>query len=247
MKIIKIKKLKQKINHLRVNQIIQLVDGVESYNILEELKNTPAHITLAQLLNISSLLRSDVTKSFRKSKGDDEIIVGLADSYNTLTDLEIVNNPSHDYNSKNVQEHDITVVKGFVNGATAAVLIDGCSNANLVTRNFLNNSIKNYKIVGSVTSKVHQAMSDAEERVYEIVQLDVNIGNLTISSNFRISEKEDSFYDIIIGLKTQHDHKIIVDTVDKYLSIKNKENKLVPLVPIEDINISFTSLIMLFI
>jgi len=45
------------------------MDGVELYNILEELKNTPAHI------NISSSLRSDVTKSFRKSKGDDEIIV----------------------------------------------------------------------------------------------------------------------------------------------------------------------------
>jgi len=41
---------------------------------------------------------------------------------------------------------------------------------------------------------------------------------------------------------------IIVDTVDKYLSIKNKENKLVPLVSIEDISIFlFTSLIMLFI
>jgi len=177
-----------------------------------------------------------VTKSFRKSKGDDEIIVGLADSHNTLTDLEIVNNPSHDYNSKNVQEHDIAVVKGFVNGATAAVLIDGCSNANLVTRNFLNNSIKNYKIVGSVASKVHQTMSDAEERVYEIVQLDVNIGNLKISSNFGISEKEGSFYNIIIGLKTQHDHRNIVDTMDKYLSFKNKENKLVPLVPIENIS-----------
>ena len=156
------------------------MDGVESYNILEELKNTPAHITLAQLLNISSSLRSDVTKSFRKSKGDNEITVGIADSHNTLTDLEIMNNPYHDYNSKNVQEHDIAVVKGFVNGTTAAVLIDGCSNVNLVTRNFLNNSIKNYKIIGSVASKVHQAMSDAEERVYEIVQLDVNIGNLNI-------------------------------------------------------------------
>ena len=130
----------------------------------------------------------------------------------------------------------MAVVKGFVNGASAAVLIDECSNGNLVTRNFLNNSIKNYKLVVSVASKVHQTMSDAEEHVYEIVQLDVNIGNLKISSNFRISEKEDPFYDIIIGLKTQHDHRIIVDTVVKYLLIKNKENKLVPLVPIEDIS-----------
>ena len=60
------------------------MDGVESYNILEELKNTSAHIMLAQLFNISSSLHSDVTKSFRKSKGDDEIIVGLTDSPNLL-------------------------------------------------------------------------------------------------------------------------------------------------------------------
>ena len=79
-------------------------------------------------------------------------------------------------------------------------------------------------------------MSDAEEHVYGIVQLDVNIWNLKISCNFEISEKEDTFYDIIIGLKTQHNHRIIVGTVYKYLSIKNKENNLVPLVPIEDIS-----------
>jgi len=38
------------------------MDGVESYNILEGLKNTLAHIMLTHLLNISSSLRLDVTK-----------------------------------------------------------------------------------------------------------------------------------------------------------------------------------------
>jgi len=55
------------------------MDGVKLYNILEELKNTPAHIMLAQLLNISSSLCLDVTKSFKKFKDNDEIIIGLAD------------------------------------------------------------------------------------------------------------------------------------------------------------------------
>jgi len=35
-------------------------------------------------------------------------------------------------------------------------------------------------------------------------------------------EKGEPFYDIIISLKTQSDYTMIVDVVDKYLSIKNK-------------------------
>ena len=65
-------------------------------------------------------------------------------------------------------------------------------------------------------------MFDAEELVYEISSNQMLIlQNLKISSNFRISEKRrDSLYVIVIGLKSQHNHRIIVDTVDKYLSIK---------------------------
>jgi len=54
-----------------------------------------------------------------------------------------------------LQEHDIAVVRGSVQNKTAAILIDACSKANIVTRSFLD--------IGSFTSRVHQAMSDAEE------------------------------------------------------------------------------------
>jgi len=124
------------------------------------------------------------------------------------------------------------------------VLIDNCSNANLVTRKFLNNFIKNYKIIGTITGKVHQVMSDTEEGTYEIVLLEVNIGALKVEANFRILEKEEPFYDIIISLKTQSDYRMIVDVVDKCLSIKNKRNELEHIAPLEDISLIHTQLML---
>ena len=231
----------------RVEQIIKLIDGVQRYDILEELRNTPAHISIAQLLDVSNKLRTDITKSLKKNKIENDTIVGVAEAYDTLKDIEIVNNPLHDYNSKEVQEHDIAVVRGSVDGKTAAILIDGCSNANIVTRSFLNDNSINYEVLGSISSRVHQAISDAEEQNYEIVYLEVDIGKIKVKSKFRISEKENSFYDIIIGLKTQYDHRIIVDTVDKCLAIKNKNNTLEPIVPLEDISLFHSSALLCYL
>ncbi|ORX76123.1 hypothetical protein BCR32DRAFT_248998 [Anaeromyces robustus] len=155
----------------RVPSILNLMQEIQPYNIIEEFKNTPANISLAQLLAVSNPLRAEVTKSFRRSKPEQAMIVGLADYQNARPEFELVNNPNHGYQSKKVQEHDIAVVRGLVEGSTAVVLIDGCSNANLVTRKFLNEVVKEYSIIGTVSGRVHQAMSDTEEYTYEIVPL----------------------------------------------------------------------------
>ena len=129
---------------------------------------------MARLLSISSALRSDITKSFKKVRTeDDDAVVGCAEYHNDIEEFETINNPTHCYSTREIQEHDIAVVSGTVNGHSAAVFIDGGSNTNLVTRNFLNKNIKNYTIVGSTSGRVHQALSNTEERVYEMVKLEV--------------------------------------------------------------------------
>jgi len=229
----------------RVGQIIKLLDGIEPYDIIEELQNTPANITLAQLIGISNALRSDITKSFKKVRTeDDDAVVGCAEYHNDIEEFEIVNNPTHCYATREIQEHDISIVNGTVNGHSAAVLIDGGSNTNLVTRNFLNKNIKNYTIVGSTSGRVHQALSNTEERVYEIVKLEVQIGTLKINAVFRVFDNDDSIFDIIINLKTQADYKLLVDADSKYLYVKSGINNVngvftfsaVPLVPLEDVH-----------
>ena len=121
-------------------------------------------------------------------------MVGCAEYHNDIEEFEIVNNPTHCYTTREIQEQDIAIVNGTVNGHSVAVLIDGGSNTNLVTRNFLNKNIKNYTIVGSTSGRVQQALSNTEERVYEMVKLKVQIGNLKINAIFRIFDNDDSIY-----------------------------------------------------
>ena len=47
-------------------------------------KNSPTHISIAQLLDLSSILRTDVIKSFGKNKIKNEIIIGVAETYGIL-------------------------------------------------------------------------------------------------------------------------------------------------------------------
>jgi len=53
------------------------------------------------------------------------------------------------------------------------ILTDGGSNENLVTRSFLNKNIKNYTMVSSTSGRAHQALSNADERLYEVINLEV--------------------------------------------------------------------------
>ena len=179
-----------------------------------------------------------------KRTEDDDAVVGCAEYHNDIEEFEIVNNPTHCYATREIQEHDIAIVNGTVNGHSAAVLIDGGSNTNLVTRNFLNKNIKNYTIVGSTSGRVHQALSNTEERVYEMVKLEVQIGTLKINAVFRVFDNDDSIFDIIINLKTQADYKLLVDADSKYLYVKSGINNVngvftfsaVPLVLLEDVH-----------
>ena len=79
--------------------------------------------------------------------------------YYLLFNYLLFNNNIKDNNSKgngnNDIEHDIAIVNGTVNDHSAAVLVDGGSNTNLVTRNFLNKNIKNYTTVGSMSASTN--------------------------------------------------------------------------------------------
>ena len=87
--------------------------------------------------------------------------MGYGECYNNINGWEITNDLVHRYCTRKVQEHDIAVVSGSVDGFPTTILIDGGSNANLVTRKFLNEHIKNYTIVGTNSGGVHQALTDA--------------------------------------------------------------------------------------
>jgi len=102
---------------------------------------------------------------------------------------------------------------------------------------------------------VHQALFNTEERVYEMVKLEVQIGTLKINAVFRVFDNDDSIFDIIINLKTQADYKLLVDADSKYLYVKSGINNVngvftfsaVPLVPLEDVHELHTQCIFCYI
>ena len=98
--------------------------------------------------------------------------------------------------------HDVAVVRGYINGYPASIFIDTFSNANLISCKFLNKFVKNYQIIGHDKSTIRQTMVDDISRVYDIVRLAVKLGSVEFITDFKISNKDDPFYDTIISLKT---------------------------------------------
>jgi len=214
--------------------MLKLSKDIEKYHISDDLKNTKANISLAQVLEISNQARTELTNNLKKEHINTSVVAGLY-NINSPPDTEIVNNPCHSYTSKQVDDHDIAVVKAWINEENAFVLVDACSNANLISRRFLDDHIKSYQIEGHIYSKIQQAMEDVRTKTYDLVELKVSLGTLTFPVLFRIADHENPFYDVIIGLKVHHDNRIIVDSVDKVVSFKTKGGTLEPLTPIVDI------------
>jgi len=231
---------------------IQMMRNREQYNICEDLLNIPANITIGQLLNISKISKDELIKGIKNSKQNNENIINATNSnidnnYNNndnssnnenYSDINYNSKIANNLNNNNniVHEHDVAVVRGYINGYPASIFIDACSNANLISRKFLNKFVKNYQIIGHDKSTIRQAMVDDISRVYDIVRLAVKLGSVEFITDFKISDKDDPFYDAIISLKTQSDNRILIDTIHKVLAYMNMDDKLVPISNIEDIN-----------
>jgi len=216
--------------------VVKLAKDIKKYDICEDLKNVQANVTFAQVLEMSNQVRTDLVNNLKKEKSDASIVMGMVQQDLVTPEVEVVNNPYHDYLSKAVDEHDIAAVQATINGMDAFLLVDACSNANIVSKKFLDEKIKEYQIIGKIDSRIQQALQDDVPRTYDLVELEVSIGHVKFPVLFKVSYNENPFYDALIGLKVQHDNRIMVDTVDKVVSLKSQKGTLEPLTPIIDIN-----------
>ena len=216
--------------------VVKLSKNIDKYDICEDLRNTKANVTFAQVLDMSNQVRNDLANNLKKEKVSTSIVMGMVQQDVLPPEVEVVNNPYHDYWSKAVDEHDIAAVQATINGYEAFLLVDACSNANIVSKKFLDEKIQDYHVIGKVDSRIQQALQNDLPRTYDLVELEVSIGHVKFPVLFKVSYNENPFYDALIGLKVQHDHRIIVDTVDKVVSLKSKKGTLEPLTPIIDVN-----------
>jgi len=214
---------------------ISLLSDQDRYSIVNELSQYKCEITLGQLLNESPKLRSELIKSLRYNKLN---IIGTTEYYQP--EVEYVNNIHHSYVSKakEIDEKAIAAVTASVDGIEGRLLTDTCSNINLVTIKYLNSLPQKHEIIGYSVGKILQATVDDEETEAPMVVLKMKLGKLEFTEQFRVTFKAETFYYLLIGLKTMADNHLVVNP-SKQMLCQNLENsneleEITPLIGDED-------------
>ncbi|KAL6607246.1 hypothetical protein U3516DRAFT_667119 [Neocallimastix sp. 'constans'] len=85
---------------------------------------------------------------------------------------------------------------------------------------------KNPEPIGIVTSSIVQVLSDVEPPSGLIYKLPLTLGNTTFESEFRLIEKDDLLFDIIIFNETIIENYLFINPVKFELCIVNSNLKL---------------------
>ena len=176
-------------------------------------------------MDISPKVRSELSKLLKFEKKN--IISATSNLDPSVT---IVNNIEHNYESrsKEISDEELAMISVKVENQTARLLVDTCSNINVITSEFLN-KLTNYEKVGTSSSKIRQAAMDCDSVENPIVRLSFFLGELRLTLNFRVIENADTFYDMLIGLKAQADNKLVVLPHKKLLVYENEDGSLITL------------------
>ena len=182
----------------------------ESYNIIKDLNETKCNITFGQLLDSAPKLRTQLSQGIRLNKTK---IVGAVD--NIETKPVIVNNIDHSYisKSKEVSEEDIAMVDVSVDGVKGKLLIDSCSNLSIISKKFLNKLPNEYEPIGVSCGRIRLATHNDDYSEGVIVRIPVKINDFTLVEDFRVVEKEDPFYDMLLNFKTQIDNNLFIHPI----------------------------------
>ena len=209
----------------KVHRNIQLVSNVEEYDVAEDFNKTKCNITFGQLFNAAPKVRAQVTQGLRLEK-DSSRITGTID--NVLASAVLVNNIDHSYvsKSKEAQEEDIAMVNASVDGVPGKLLIDSCSNLNIITKRYLDKLPTQYDPIGISRGTIRLATKDDDYSEGIIVRVPVTIENITFEVDFRVMDKEEPFYDMLINLKTQVDNKHFIHPI-RYSLCQVKPNGFV--------------------
>jgi len=188
---------------------ITMQSGEEVYDVIKDLNNTKCNITFGQLMDVSPKLRSQVSHGLKLEKNKDKI-TGVVD--NVVATTIMVNNLNHSYvsKSKEVNEDDIAMIDISVEGVKGKALIDSCSNLSIITKQFLDKLPSKYSPVGISRGRIRLATMNEEYSESYVVEVPIQINKLKIVVPCRIVDTEEPFYDIILNLKTQMDHKMFI-------------------------------------
>jgi len=196
---------KQENNDIRNNsnnniiKKVKIIGDQKRYDIVHDVGDTVANITIGQLLDLNPKLRTELSKSLK------------------LTTMTTINEAI--YNEEDIlstiKQDKIVKTHGKVEGVDTIIYLDSCSSINLITKSFLIKNNINISPLSQIKETFLQAFNN-ETIVSKLFEIEITIGDITLKEIFRLIEKDDIF-NVLIGVDTLRHMKLIIDFTDNNL------------------------------
>ncbi len=199
-----------------VNKHLTMLEGRESYNIATDLNKLTANISVAQLLDVSPKLRSELTKALK------------------LKTPELTEENPERIMMAALNRDDVATAECIVENIKGVAFLDTCASINLITKNFFD-KLKNVKPSGYTDDNIIQVFSD-KNVIMETCFLKIQFGNILIQDNFRIINNNKNIFDVLIGYRTLKDNNLFINPVDNFLCKMNHNESWDRIIPLHKKN-----------
>ena len=215
-----------------------MLKNFKEYNLFEDLNNSNANISFAQLFALSPSLRKLCSKGLKtnsndireiksiKNIGSEEDLNSILDNIlneikeenlNDLSDDEESPNPQ---NIKTINKSYVTAVQGKVDDKDAKVLIDTGSDVNVINKSFYDQISEKYSYKLTKTTYFKLA-SNTIVSSNKVVELLLRFDSVKIRSLYWILDDNDPCYDLILGRKMQKEYGLYLGPDDDLFIKKN--------------------------
>jgi len=166
----------KKIKKRSIPKHIKLISNEPSYSMVKDLNSTPANISYTQLLDVSPKVRADLVKNLKLDK--DNPIVNL------------------------VHKGKIAISRCKMFDIPSKVYLDYGAGINLISKSYFDKLPNKPQPIGIATCSIVQVLSDSDSKPGLIYKLPLTIGTHTFNANFRLVERDNLLFDIIICYET---------------------------------------------
>ncbi len=175
------------------------------YDISKDVGEKFANITIGQLLELSPKLKTELSKALKFTKiiEDDSTILST------------------------IGKDKVVKTKGKVEGIETTIYLDSCSSINMITKKFIEENNIQLKPVSKIKETFYQAFSNTTT-ISQLYEVEITIGDISSIEIFRLVEKEDIFQ-VLIGVETLAEMKLIMDFSDHTLYQKTDKIKKIGL------------------
>ena len=198
------------------NKHVTMLEGRESYNISTDLNKLTANITVAQLLDVSPKLRSELTKALK------------------LKTPELTEENPEKVMMAALNRDDVATAECIVENIKGVAFLDTCASINLITKSFFD-KLKNVKPSGYTDDNIIQVFSD-KNIIMETCYLKIKFGSILIQDNFRIIDNNKNIFDVLIGYRTLKDNNLFINPIDNFLCKMNHNESWERIIPLHKKN-----------